>query len=379
MPMSYQPPGQDVNTPAAWDANRLGWLGLAWFDGFGTRTLHKLAARYGGNGEAAWKTGLSDLLALGVTEKIAARFAEYRRETEPTGLAARLDVSGIDFVLEKDTPYPQLLKQIADPPFALFVRGDLERIGTAIAVVGTRNCTPYGKNVASALARDLSVAGLGIVSGLALGIDAYAHQAALESGGRCLAVLGSGCDEDAIYPRHNLNLAHEILKSGGAVISEFPPGTEGLKHHFPLRNRIIAGLSLATVVVEAAEESGSLITAHLALEQNRDVFAVPGPITNVQSGGTNKLLKQGAIPCTGAADILEHFEMATGDPAPGPSGTLDADEQEVFDALDRPLHADEVGRALSLDAASLAGLLVSLELKGWIKNEGGQMYSRTVG
>ncbi|MFA5185129.1 MAG: DNA-processing protein DprA [Patescibacteria group bacterium] len=376
--MFYQSPGQDVNTPAAWDANRLGWLGLAWFDGFGTRTLHKLAARYGGNGEAAWSTSASVLLELGVTEKIASRFAEYRREKELENLAEKLDGSGIDFMLENDTAYPPLLKQISDPPFALFVRGDLQSISPAVAIVGTRNCTPYGKTVATELARDLSISGMGIVSGLALGIDAYAHQATLESGGRCLAVLGSGCDDETIYPRHNLNLAHEILDSGGAVISEFPPGAEGLKHHFPLRNRIIAGISRATIVVEAAEESGSLITAHLALEQNRDVFAVPGPITNVQSGGTNKLLKQGAIPCTGAADILEHFEMTTGSPRPGPAAPTTGEEQEVLEALDRPLHVDDIGRALGLEAASLAGLLVTLELKGWIKNEGGQMYSRTL-
>lgn len=375
--MFYQSPGILVNTPRTWDENRLGWLALAWFDGFGTRTLHRLAKRYGNDGAKALACTLEDLTAANVSEKVATRFFGHRNETDARRLERLLEEEGIEFVLDADDNYPPTLKQIADPPFALFVRGPMELTGLEIAIVGTRNCTPYGRGVATELSRELAQGGLNIVSGLALGVDAYAHQAALQAGGRCIAVLGGGCDDGSIYPRHNLKLAQEILEGGGTIVSEFPPGTFSLKHHFPLRNRIIAGLSRAVVVVEAAEESGSLITAHLALEQNRDVFAVPGPITSDQSRGTNKLLRMGAIPCTGAADIFTHLELSSDSPKPQPAIPLTPEEQAVCDALDQPRHADELGRILDLDAATIATRLMGLELKGRVKSVGGQMYTKT--
>jgi len=378
MPNSYQPAPYPVNTPPAWDQNRLGWLALAHFDGFGTRTLHKLAAWYKGDGAAAWHVPLQRLAELGVTVHHAAGFAEFRRRADLQGFAARLDKENIAFVLKPDAEYPALLKQIADPPYGLFKRGPpLPADQTCVAIVGTRNCTSYGKTVASQLARSLAQAGLVIVSGLALGIDALAHQAALEVGGRCVAVLGGGCDDAALYPRHNLRLAQDILRSNGTLLSEFPPGAEALKHHFPLRNRIISGLSRAVVVVEAAEDSGSLITAHQALEQNRDVFAVPGSVLNEQSAGTNKLLKLGAIPCTGAQDILDQLSVAqpAGTPSADP-GSLPAPERALLELLDRPLQADDIARQLKLNAAEVSGLLVALELKGLIAPQGGQAYAR---
>ncbi|MBI5654449.1 DNA-protecting protein DprA [Candidatus Uhrbacteria bacterium] len=377
MAMFYQAPAISVNTPKPWDESRLGWLALAWFDGFGTRTLHRLAKRYGGRGDKALACTLEDLLAANVTEKVAARFFGFRRETDTERLARKMEEEGVSLMLDSDEDYPPRLKQISDPPFALFVRGPKIFSELEIAIVGTRNCTPYGRNVTIELAHDLARSGLGIVSGLALGVDAYAHGAALEDGGRCIAVLGGGCDDGSIYPRHNLKLAQEILGGGGTIISEFPPGTFSLKHHFPLRNRIIAGLCRAVVVVEAAEESGSLITAHLALEQNRDVFAVPGPITSEQSRGTNKLLKLGAIPCTGAADILTHLELTADSPKPRQTVPLTPEEEAVCDALDQPRHADELGRILDLDAATIATRLMGLELKGRVKSEGGQMYTKS--
>lgn len=375
-PMSYQLAAQTVNTPSSTNASRSAWLGLASFDGFGTRTLHKLAARYRSQGEAAWNAPLDTLEELGVSQAVRNRFAGYRQNTDLHTLAKRLAEHDMRFVLKEDADYPYLLKQIPDPPFALFCRGQLKPAPT-IAIVGTRNCTAYGQRVAIDLARDLGLAGFTIVSGLALGIDAITHVAALDQEAACWAVLAGGCDEAAIYPRHNLNLAKRILENGGCLISEFPPGTYSLKHHFALRNRIISGLCRAVVVVEAAEDSGSLITAHLALEQNRDVFAVPGPITSRLSGGTNKLLKMGAIPCTGAEDILTQLETQVPARPPIDLGRLPEAEQRVLQNLDEPLLADELARRLKLPASEVACILVALELKDLVRQEGGQRYALT--
>ncbi len=375
--MSYQSHGPSVNTRTVWDPNRLGWLGLASFDGFGTRTLHKLATRFRGDGQAAWTVRISDLEELGVGTVVKGRFAEFRRSADLQALALRLDEAAIRFILKQDAEYPALLKEIADPPFALFVRGHLRRDAPCVGIVGTRHCTGYGQRVATDLARDLGLAGLTVVSGLALGIDAVAHTAALDQGAACWAVLAGGCDDASIYPRHNLKLARDILGHGGCLLTEFPPGTYSLKHHFPLRNRIISGLSRAVVVVEAAEGSGSLITAHSALDQNRDVFTVPGPITSRQSGGTNKLLKLGAIPCTGSADVLSALEAQLPAAPAVEASDLPEKEKLVLEALDGPLQADDIARRLKLTAAETARLLVSLELKGLIQLQGGQKYALT--
>ena len=376
--MFYQPPSHSVNPSPAWDASRLGWLALAHFEGFGTRTLHKLSALSFDNGAAAWAVGLDRLEKLGISPKLASSYAEFRRKTDPQALAHRLETESIRFVLKSDPDYPPLLKQIADPPFTLFMRGQaLPSDRIYLGLVGTRNCTNYGKNVASTLSRGLAQNRMAIVSGLALGIDAVSHQSALEVGGYCVAVLGGGCDENSIYPRHNLQLAHAILEACGTILTEFPPGTEALKHHFPLRNRIISGLSRAVIVVEAAENSGSLITAQQAVEQNRDVFAVPGSILNEQSAGTNKLLKLGAIPCTGVQDILDHLSLTEQVPTPtfDPAALPDK-ERQLFALLDAPLQSDEIVRHLELPAAEVSGLIVSLELKGLIADQGGRTYAR---
>jgi DNA processing protein len=375
--MFYQSSAPTVNSQTPWDADRLGWLGLASFDGFGTRTLHKLATLCSGNGEVAWRIPVTALEEMGVGAAVRERFTEFRRTTDPGKLAARLEVEGVRFVLKKDAGYPLLLKEIADPPFALFFRGALECGAAAVAIVGTRTCTSYGQRVAADLARDLGLAGFVIVSGLALGIDAVAHAAALDEEATCWAVLAGGCDDASIYPRHNLNLARRILGQGGCLMTEFPPGTFSLKHHFTLRNRIISGLCRAVIIVEADEGSGSLITAHLALEQNREVFTVPGPITSRMSGGTNKLLKLGAIPCTGAEDVITALKTQL-PPAPAVDlERLPSDEKRVLDALDEPLLADEIARRLKLTAAEISRLLVALELKGLIRLCGGQRYALT--
>ena len=214
-----------------------------------------------------------------------------------------MDVTPIATIGRGHRAYPALLGELHDPPASLFVRGDVAALSQpSVAVVGARSCSAYGAQVARTLGRDLAAAGVVVVSGLARGVDGEAHRGSLEGGGKTVAVLGCGIDRD--YPRSHAELARRIVASG-AVISEYPPGVEPAPWRFPARNRIIAGLALATVVVEARERSGALITADFALELGRDVFAVPGEITSALSAGTNDLLRQGAAPLTSVRDVLE--------------------------------------------------------------------------
>lgn len=363
----------------SWDASRLGWLALASFEGFGSRTLHKLHRRFGDDGSAALLVPRADLVAMRVKEAVVDRFVEYRQTTNPTDQALRLEQTGIRFLLRSEDEYPPILLQISDPPFALFVRGSPIPHGTdLIAIVGTRAATPYGTRVATMLGRELAQAGIGIVSGLALGIDGVAHEAALDAGGYCLAVLGGGIDDATLYPRNHVALAERILTSGGTIVSELPPGTEAMKHHFPLRNRIISGLCRATVVVEAMKKSGSLITAHQALEQNREVFAVPGPITSEQSMGTNKLIRQGAVPCTGTSDILETLpNVKRSQPTRAPD--MNEAERELLASLEYPLHIDDIARRLACDLPTVSSRLLQLELKGLVIAQGGKIFERCAG
>ncbi len=225
---------------------------------------------------------------------------------------------------------------------------------------------------------DLLQSGITIVSGLALGIDTVAHLAALDMGGACIAVLGSGADDAALYPRANVNLAHRIIETGGAVISELPPGSDSFRHHFPLRNRIIAGLSHVTLVTEAALESGSLITANLALSYNRDVCAVPGPITSLQSAGTNRLIAQGASLCSTPQDILNLLHAPELQAVPKLRlNDLPSEDRALIDALDEPQRINDLSRVLGLDVQTLQQRITALEIKGFLIIQGGQMVARS--
>lgn len=359
----------------AWNQSRLGWLTLAWFDGFGARTLRKLRAHYANDGEKAVQVSGSKLKSLGVTGPTTEKYLVWRPNVASEMLARRLDAEQIRFVLDNDQEFPTYLKHSSDPPACLFIRGARLQLNRPVAIVGTRAMTSYGARVTKMLSRELALAGCEIISGLALGIDGCAHQSALEAGGKTIAVLASGCADSTIYPRNNLPLAKRILEQRGTLVSELPPGTYSFKHLFPLRNRIIAALSVAAIVVEASESSGSLITAKLALEENRDVFAVPGPITSEQSRGTNNLLKLGAIPCTGPEDVLRIFNL-TEDSALSAAIQITEEERSLLEILDRPLHKDELIRALEMPPADISSRLTALELKGLIETEGGQIYSR---
>ena len=258
--------------------------------------------------------------------------------------------------------YPPLLAELHDPPARLFLRGGPAELlaRPAVAIVGARSCSSYGGHVARELARELAAAGVVVVSGLARGIDGEAHRGALAGGGITVAVLGCGIDRD--YPRSHAELARRIAEEG-LVVSEYPPGVEPAPWRFPARNRIIAGLARATVVVEARERSGALITADFALELGRDVFAVPGEITSALSAGTNDLLRQGAAPLLSADDVLGAIGLERA--PPGPHAALSPAAEAVSAILrDGARAADELVRAVGLGSAEVAAALVELELAG---------------
>jgi DNA processing protein len=274
----------------------------------------------------------------------------------------------------RDPAYPPLLSQLHDPPDELYVRGRAEVLTEpAVAVVGARSCSSYGSQVARSLARELTAAGVVVVSGLARGIDGEAHRGSLEAGGSTIAVLGCGIDRD--YPRSNAGLAERIRASGG-VVSEYPPGTEPAPWRFPARNRIIAGLSLATVVVEARERSGALITADFALELGREVFAVPGEITAALSAGTNDLLRQGAAPLLSAEDVLRALGLEPPDMPPPPVSGAAASVLRLL--TDTACDFDGLVRMSGQSSAEVAAALVELELAGLVDEAEGIYRCRVI-
>ncbi|MBI4457819.1 DNA-protecting protein DprA [Candidatus Uhrbacteria bacterium] len=299
----------------------------------------------------------------------------------------------IAIIARVDRAYPELLARIPDAPERLYVRGAVAALfgAPAIAIVGTRAMTRYGESVTKMLVHPLAAAGAVIVSGLALGIDAVAHQAALDAGGITVAVLGSGVDKDSVGPRLNANLAERIIKSGGALVSEYPPGTGGQAYHFPQRNRIIAGLSRATIVIEAPEKSGALITAKQALEYNREVLAVPGPITGSSSTGSNRLISRGAAVVTCLEDVLAACgldltdTLAGGPKGPPPSSASHSggrpsgrpmftnEEAAVLDYIRKePLSIDELIEASGLTSSAVFAIVTHLEIRGLLERSGGR-------
>jgi DNA processing protein len=297
--------------------------------------------------------------------------------------AASVESTGIRIVTAFDEEYPRALSEISDPPFLLFAVGRLERLALpAVAVVGSRGATRYGREVAARLARELSLAGVTIVSGFARGVDAAAHEAAREGPGGTIAVLGCGLDVD--YPREHARLKDAMGRTD-LLLSEYPPGTEPRPQNFPIRNRIIAGLASGVVVVEASRRSGSLITARLAADFGRDVFAVPGSVFSETSIGTHELLRDGAILCRGAEDVLAELFPAIGvaGSAAGPraasvAAELSGEASRLHAALarDEPLSADELAHALDLPAATVLAALFELEGAGLVVAEGGRYATR---
>ena len=304
-----------------------------------------------------------------VGEPRGARFDRFRRGFDAAGYVERLHAAGLRWLARSHPAFPPLLPAVHDPPPGLFLRGDgaadlLAR--PAVAIVGARACSPYGRQVARLLGRELARAGLVVVSGLARGVDGEAHRGALEVGGTTVGVLGCGIDRD--YPAAHAQLAREIGRTG-LVVSEYAPGVPPAPWRFPARNRIIAGLAAATVLVEARERSGALITADFALEEGREVFAVPGEITSALSAGANALLRLGATPLTRAEDVLETFGLVA---AGQPPLAVSAVARDVLARLrDAPASADELARATGLPAAELAAALTELELAGAVADGDG--------
>ena len=304
-----------------------------------------------------------------VAEPRSARFARFVREFDATAYLVALEAQGIRWLGRSDRAFPSGLASIFDPPIGLFVRGEedaalLER--PAVAVVGARSCSPYGASVARTLGRELAAAGLVVVSGLARGVDGEAHRGALEADETTVAVLG--CGVDRVYPAAHAELARRVT-GRGLIVSEYAPGVEPAPWRFPARNRIIAGLAAATVVVEARERSGALITADLALEEGREVFVVPGEITSALSAGTNALLRTGATALTSAADVLEAFGITPAQPQPV---ELSPPAELVLSRLrDRPAAPDELTRELAMPAGELAIALAELELASLVDQQAG--------
>jgi DNA processing protein len=304
-----------------------------------------------------------------VAEPRSARFASFVRGFDAGAYLVAIQAQGIRWLGRSEPEFPRGLVSIFDPPVGLFVRGDADAAlleQPAVAVVGARSCSPYGASVARMLGRDLAAAGLVVVSGLARGVDGEAHRGALEADGATIAVLG--CGVDRVYPAAHAELAR-LVADRGLIVSEYAPGVEPAPWRFPARNRIIAGLAAATVVVEARERSGALITADLALEEGREVFAVPGEITSALSAGTNALLRIGATALTSAADVLEAFGIAPAHPQPV---ELSQPGELVLSRLrDRPAAADELTRELAVSAAEVATALAELEVAGLVQEQAG--------
>jgi len=276
---------------------------------------------------------------------------------------------------QKDSEYSNLLKQISDAPEKLYIKGELVPDEQCFAVVGTRLCSNYGKQATLEIAGHLTDAGLTIVSGLAPGIDTWAHRAAVEKGKRTIAVLGTGLDEKSLYPKENIKLTHQILELGGTLISEYEPGTPGSKFTFPERNRIISGLSLGVLVVEGKQRSGSLITANLALKQKRKLFAVPGSIYSSNSKGTNFAIKElGATLVENADDILEELGMATQKKEQQFTGDSEEETLILESLKEDALHIDKLIEKTQLPSATIAGTLAILEIKGKVRSLGGNTF-----
>ncbi len=358
------------------------WVAFSVFPGIGP-VRFRLLLDYFGSAKKAWNASADALRAIKLPERLINEFIDFRKTHDREEYLARLEKERVSVLTLNDSKYPKLLKQIPDAPFLLYVKGrnnktaiNLER---TIAVVGTRKMTLYGERVTHRLVSGLVSYGFTIVSGLAYGVDAAAHTAAIESGGKTIAVLG--CGIDIIAPPSNTALYHQIAEGGhGAIVSEMPLGLRPNKGLFPARNRIISGLSLGVVVTEGADDSGALITARNAAEQGREVFAVPGPITSPLSGGPAKLLKNGAKLVESVDDIIEELGI-TADPCKTlfHKGTpLKADtkeEQAILDCLTRgSMHIDEIVRASGLTMAQAAATLTVLEMKGSIRDYGEKEY-----
>ncbi len=372
------------------------WLRLSLVPGVGTTLFIRLLARFGTPREVlrASASALEDV----VGERLADRIRQYREFVDLEAQEAAIEKYEVRFVTMEDPLYPARLAEIYDPPLSLFTRGDLHEADQfCVAIVGTREATAYGLRMAERLGTELAARGLTVASGMALGVDAAAHRGALSTGGRTIAVLG--CGVDVVFPAENAELMHEIIQ-GGCVVSPFPMGMKALKGNFPQRNRVISGLSMGTVVVEAPPGSGALITARQAAEQGREVFAVPGQVGNRNSLGPHTLIREGAKLVESAEDILAELEVpAAARRAPAPSraaqkAAANAAPPEHVPAAATPVPAvsevekdvlavlspegsfvDEISLACRISVSEALSSLTMLELKGLVRQFSGKRFA----
>ncbi len=350
------------------------WIGFTLVKGIGSVRFKKVLDFFG-DAQVAWEAAPTELSEAGLSATLTERLVSIRQKVDLDKVWKNIKNQGIQVLTWEDEKYPQRLKEISQPPPVLYLRGEmLPEDRFSVAIVGTRRVTPYGRQVTDEIATTLAAKGITIVSGLARGVDTIAHQAALRTGGRTLAVLGSGVDR--IYPPEHRDLAKKISGSG-AVISDYAPGTPPESSNFPPRNRIISGLSLAVVVIEAGKTSGALITAEFAAEQGREVFAVPGNILAPQSKGTNKLIQQGAHPLLSAQDIMQALNWTQVGQQKKALKTIPSNEVEaaLLNTLDSdPQHIDEICNQTSLPVEKVSSTLVVMELKGMVRRVGNMQY-----
>ena len=382
-------------TPAPGTLNSLYWLALALTPGLGPTRGRKLVERFA-NVEDIFQASLTELEALNLQAQSAQHIALGKSLEIANETAAKALVEGVRIVCRSDSEWPARLSEIYDPPLVLYVRGNVETISRpGIAVVGTRHPTPYGIGMAERLSGDLAARGLAIFSGMARGVDTAGHRGALKAKGKTVAVFGTGVD--VIYPRENKKIAEGILELGGALVSEFPLGTFAAPQNFPIRNRIISGLSLGVLVVEAGEYSGTRITARCALEQSRELFAVPGNVTSRNSWGPNTLIKQGAKLTATWEDVWEELpteirlqlesERAPDASEERPQASslfgeeLSPKERKVLAVLrqDSSVHIDEIIERVEaeLSSSEVFAVLFELELNGKIKQFPGKNFVKS--
>jgi DNA processing protein len=351
------------------------WVGFTLIPGIGRVRFGQLES-YFGSIEAAWKANHADLEKAGLDSGTLKSIRRSRPAIDPDGEIEKMRRIGVQAFTYHDAGYPPRLKETYDYPPVLYVRGSIEAEDEwCLAIVGTRGATMYGKQVTEEIVGDLSRRRITIVSGLARGIDTVAHRVALDSGGRTIAILASGLD--TIYPGENAGLAKRIIESG-ALVSEYPVGIRPRADNFPRRNRIMSGMSLGTLVVEAGETSGALITAKMALDQDREVFAIPGSILSPSSKGTNRLIQEGAKLVTDYTDVLEELNLMTVEHQIEMKELIAPTEIEAAllkQVGPEPLHIDEICRASGIPAAIVSSSLTLMELKGMVKHVGAMNYA----
>lgn len=343
-------------------------------EGMGPSRIKKLFD-YFGSFESIWNASISEFSQFKFPENVISNLKNAKKELDPDEYFLGLEKAGIKALTIFEEGYPAVLREIHGAPMIIYYKGVIDEsvLERCIGVVGTRKPTGYGRVVTEKLTRELVESGFTIVSGLARGVDTVAHISTIEASGKTLAVLGGGLSK--IFPAENIRLAEKIASGFGAILTEFPPSYPHLAGNFPARNRIIAGLSQGVLVTEATEDSGSLITARLALEQGREVFAVPGPITSSVSAGTSILLKEGAKLVSSLSDILEELGVRSFPVSKVSDLNLSSEEKEVLELIkDEGRHVDEIARELKKNISDVSGILLKMEILGMVKNLGAGNY-----